>query len=244
MGKPKEALAFLYHEREEAYTGDIISPLKHLVKEIVKPIIDNISKITGEWLQLPKDVDYDLMKMVDLNLYEWESMIFQSSSLNYECWDSETAIRKFREQEDICLKFISYVDKELATENNSHNLKIVATNSIIDKLKAFSRPVSGIRQGVGVSLNSITSDKIKELVSIFRTEIERLQTKYVVELTNIHKNLAINPDDQLFITFKFGEGFPDHTRILDVELLEKFCKWGGDVGSAYNEFIDGLFKEK
>jgi len=128
MGRPKEAYYFLFHESEESYMNDVISPLKKLLP-LYKEMSNKISQIIYEKLSVPLDVDHAIIKMVDLNLYEYESTIMQGSSFNFDCWDREKAEKATYNQLKICDKFLLLDEKELMTGDNNHSPKIIITST-------------------------------------------------------------------------------------------------------------------
>lgn len=121
MGKPKEAKYFLFHEGAEAYISDVISPVKLLAKDIIKPIENKISEVIYKYFKVPEDVDHKVLKMVDLNLYEMEATILQGSSLDFDCWTRQKAVKMFRRQLAICDKFLEFNEKELQTGDMDHS---------------------------------------------------------------------------------------------------------------------------
>jgi 5'-deoxynucleotidase YfbR-like HD superfamily hydrolase len=70
-GDPKLAMETLMHDSAEAYFGDIASPLKNLVKDVVKPMEENIERVIFEHFGLTHPLN-PLIKKVDINICNYE----------------------------------------------------------------------------------------------------------------------------------------------------------------------------
>lgn len=96
-GNAEIAMQALWHEGAEPYIGDMISPLKNILKDHYKPIEKNIEKIVFEVL----DIEYPMhpmVKHVDLNICEYEltfAVVDDYKQCKYDFWSSEESYNKF-----------------------------------------------------------------------------------------------------------------------------------------------------
>ena len=95
-GNPKLAFQALHHDDGEAYTGDLISPLKALVKDKIKPIEMEIEKVICKKFGINFPLD-PIIKMVDLNIceYEMSTMVSKTFGEYNDYWDAEFATNQF-----------------------------------------------------------------------------------------------------------------------------------------------------
>lgn len=97
-GDPKIAMEALMHDSAEAYFGDVPSPLKNLVKDVVKPIEDAIEKIIFEHFGLSYPMN-PLVKKVDINIckYELTFAVYNDEPEKnvFDFWSPEDSYYKF-----------------------------------------------------------------------------------------------------------------------------------------------------
>lgn len=114
-GNPIIAMQALMHDASEAYVGDIISPIKREVSDVIKPIEDNIEKVIFDALEIQYPLD-PLVKHVDINicLYELEFMVHVRSNQEVliKTWEFNKAYEEFINMHKKLKKLIkTYVSK-------------------------------------------------------------------------------------------------------------------------------------
>lgn len=97
-GNPKLALGTLLHDSWEGYTGDISTPLKKLVKEVIKPIEENGERIIFNHFGLEYPMN-PIIKHVDVNFAKYElTFAVHNPDVNkyvFDFWTIEQSYNKF-----------------------------------------------------------------------------------------------------------------------------------------------------
>lgn len=133
-GDPVIAMQALWHEGAEPYVGDMISPLKAIMKDHIKPIENNIEKIVFEVLDIPYPM-HPLVKHVDINICEYEltfAVHNDHKEASFDYWTADEAYNKFVDMNNR-LKVLLKIAK-----TNTGKLVDVAelnkTSGIVDKI--------------------------------------------------------------------------------------------------------------
>lgn len=120
-GNPIVAMQALMHDASEAYIGDIISPLKRKVKDIVKPIEDNIEQVIFKALHIPYPLD-PLVKKVDINICQYELEFIVNPQPQYankfDFWNPEKSFEEFMTMYDRIRSLIA-VDSESYVQDHN-----------------------------------------------------------------------------------------------------------------------------
>lgn len=113
MAPPELRQAALLHDAAEAYLGDVIKPLKHILEPVYDPIEKKFEKVIFEKFNVPIN-HLELIKYYDMNALSHEHNYFREIDRNYfiDFWDYLTP------SSDICLNhkeayqlFINYYYK-------------------------------------------------------------------------------------------------------------------------------------
>lgn len=127
MGKPKEALTYLFHDSIDSLFADILSPIKIKypeIKEIEKKIE---SQIFDKLTSLYPDIIFPfppIIKQIDVNIieFEMENFLFQDECA-VQVMTPDEAVMYANRLLKLILKFIGLQNKELLTKEWSHAKK-------------------------------------------------------------------------------------------------------------------------
>jgi 5'-deoxynucleotidase YfbR-like HD superfamily hydrolase len=90
---PEFLLSVLLHDASEAYTGDIIKPIKIVLGEKFKLIEDSVSSSISKKFNIDLEKNHDKIKIYDTMAYEVEKHLKNNNC--FECWSQKKSKKKF-----------------------------------------------------------------------------------------------------------------------------------------------------
>lgn len=87
-------LSILLHDASEAYTGDIISPIKAYLGEKYKKIEKTLDKAISKKFNVNLKKYHDIIKKYDNQAYEMERNL-KTNGKSIKCWSSKKSKKKF-----------------------------------------------------------------------------------------------------------------------------------------------------
>lgn len=120
INKAKQAWG---HDQSEAYLGDIVKPLKTIVKPIFSKIEIAIEKKLAFYFSYKYPFDSDVIDIVDKNSSQLEMVLMTHPEIfsgDYY-WSSEISAKRYIEMFKLILKLEEYDKKDLIiSSNNNH----------------------------------------------------------------------------------------------------------------------------
>lgn len=113
MGDIDKAFQAWGHDQAETYLGDIVNPVKKLIKSILNPIEEEIESIIAKHFGYRYPFDPEVIDLVDKNASQMEMVLMRHPELFDDdyCWDRETAKKRYIEMYEL-LKQLKIYDKK------------------------------------------------------------------------------------------------------------------------------------
>jgi len=101
---PEFLLSVLLHDASEAYTGDIIKPIKIVLGDKFKIIEDSVSNAISKKFNINLEENHNKIKIYDSMAYEVEKHLKNNNC--FECWSNKKSKKKFLKEFKKYAKYI------------------------------------------------------------------------------------------------------------------------------------------